>query len=122
MLEPDRKAPYLGCKPLTPTGEEVERRLHNRLVLDRHGQIEVDGEFYHCRVLDISGSGSAILCAEAIQLGSKAILHIPEIGPIPTCVARELVEGYGLSFDLPKIRMDDLNLRLRILTDLRHFM
>ena len=98
------------------------RRLHVRVTLDRFGQLQVRGQSHDCRILEISGSGAALLCSVKAEVGEDVTLNIPEIGYLPAKISREIIDGYGVSFDLPNVRKEDLSLRLRILTDLRRFM
>jgi aerotaxis receptor len=90
----------------------ADLREYPRYDIDAKGQIGTDGDLdsrsINIRVLDVSESGARIGKAPGLAIGTKLVLTFPGLHPIAGKIVREADDGFGLSFEPQKLKLDEV--------------
>ena len=96
----------------------ADLREYPRYDIDAKGEIGADGELagrsIDIRVLDVSESGARIGKAPGLAIGTRLVLTFPGLHPIAGKIVREADDGFGLSFEPQKLKLEEVR---RLISD-----
>lgn len=93
------KAAATARRQVPPT--TIDRRRAPRIVVDRPVTVVASGRPLGCRLVDISTGGAGIEMTEALSVGARIEIALPDNGKAAGKVVRAVPPTFGLAFVTP---------------------
>lgn len=100
----------------------AEARAHRRYAVSMEAKVFVDGEAFHCSVMDISAGGAALTTVARPRAGSLIEVEIDGMPKIHAKVNRHLVEGIAVLFDPQEVESEGVGDEFDYMADRRQFL